>query len=82
MVLKRLKRMTNTFSSSDSPASKGDEYIEVDVGGASGPSLGRGKIGIKIESVSEFGDTERVLKHVREGSSRSSRGPCWRRTET
>ena len=69
MVLKRLKRMRSTFSSSDEPVSRGEEYIEVDVGGLSGsqPTLGGGKIGIKIESVSEFGDTERVLKHVREG---------------
>ncbi len=61
--------MRSTFSSSNAPVSKGEEYIEVDVGGAPGsqPKLGSGKIGIKIESVSEFGDTERVLKHVREG---------------
>jgi SepF-like predicted cell division protein (DUF552 family) len=69
MVLKRLKRMKSTFSSSSEPVSKGEEYIEVDVGGMEGsqPTLGGGKIGIKIESVSEFGDTDRVLKHVREG---------------
>jgi SepF-like predicted cell division protein (DUF552 family) len=69
MVLKRLRRMRGTFSSSDEPVSGGEEYIEVDVGGLPGsePTLGNGKIGIKIESVSEFGDTERVLKHVREG---------------
>jgi SepF-like predicted cell division protein (DUF552 family) len=73
MVLKRFRRAKNTFTTSDDGAfDAGEEYIEVDVGGVPAgvePTLGaRGKIGIIIESIAEFGDTERVLKHVREGN--------------
>ncbi len=71
MVFKKLRRVKDTFSASDSgsPHESGEEYVEVDVGGLPGtePTLSPGKIGIIIESVSEFGDTERVLKQVREG---------------
>jgi SepF-like predicted cell division protein (DUF552 family) len=72
MVFKKLRKVKKTFSASDtgSEPGPGEEYIEVDVGGLPGaePTLsGSGKIGIIIESVSEFGDTERVLKQVREG---------------
>ncbi len=71
MVLKKLKK---TFSTSDTGVGPGEEeYIEVDVGGSvSGgvidPVLSSGgKIGIIIENIAEFGDTEKVLKYLREG---------------
>jgi len=71
MVIKKLKNIRKSISSgSTSFKSPEEEYIEVDVSGGVGaePMLGTtGKLGIIIESVSEFGDTERILKHVREG---------------
>ncbi|MBN2330513.1 MAG: cell division protein SepF [Candidatus Aenigmarchaeota archaeon] len=68
MVLKRFKR--GIKSGRTYPASEKDEYIEVDVGGASGsPSLSaHGKIGIRIESLEEFSDSEKILRFLREGS--------------
>ncbi|UCD03169.1 MAG: cell division protein SepF [Candidatus Aenigmatarchaeota archaeon] len=72
MVLKRLRRMRRNLSATDQETfDAGEDYIEVDIGGVPAgaePTLGAGKIGIVIESVAEFGDTERVLKHVREGN--------------
>lgn len=63
--------MKNTLTTSDTVSgSDGEEYIEVDLGGSAvgaEPVLGGGKIGIRIENVTEFGDTERVLKYLREG---------------
>ncbi|MCD6496432.1 MAG: cell division protein SepF [Candidatus Aenigmarchaeota archaeon] len=71
MVIKKLRNIRKSISSgSTSFKSPEEEYIEVDVSGGVGaePMLGTtGKLGIIIESVSEFGDTERILKHVREG---------------
>jgi SepF-like predicted cell division protein (DUF552 family) len=70
MVLKRLKRSFR--SGSQYPVTDKDEYIEVDVGGGvagSGPMPAHGgKIGIRIESLDEFGDTEKILRFLREGS--------------
>lgn len=71
MVLKRLRRMKNSFTTSDTELGPGEEeYIEVDVGGSVAgaedvPSSG--KIGIIIESIAEFSDTEKVLKFLRDG---------------
>ncbi len=71
MVLKKLRNVRKNLMSSEKTAgSEKEEYIEVDVGGFPGevaPSSVHGKMDIIIESVKEFGDTERVLKHVREG---------------
>ena len=73
MVLKRFKKAKNNFMSVEKSVGLGDEeYIEVDVDGMGSASpqthgTNSGKLGIVIENVSEFGDTERVLKHVREG---------------
>jgi SepF-like predicted cell division protein (DUF552 family) len=64
MVLKELKKSLATGRAS--AGGDKEEYVEVDVGG-SGPGAARGKIGIRIESIAEFGDTEKVLKFMREG---------------
>ena len=52
-----------------------EEYIEVDVGAGAvaagaGPKAagGKAKIGIVIETLSDFSETERVLRFVREGN--------------
>ncbi len=69
MVLKRLKKTLR--SGSQYPVTEKDEYIEVDVGGVagSGPVQTQGgKIGIRIEGLDEFGDTEKILRFLREGS--------------
>ncbi len=41
-----------------------EEYVEVGVAESSGP----GKIGITIDKLEEFADTERILRAVRNGS--------------
>jgi len=66
MVLKKLK---DTFKQR-STAGETEEYIEVDVGGTSGSSFAqsKGKIGIRIESLDDFSETEKVIKFLREGS--------------
>jgi SepF-like predicted cell division protein (DUF552 family) len=44
----------------------GEEYMEVNLMDAEERRMG--KLGIRIESLEEFADTERVLKQVREGA--------------
>jgi SepF-like predicted cell division protein (DUF552 family) len=72
MVLQKIKDMGKNFMPSDRPrtGSIEEEYIEVDVGGGTGGRAvpGAGKMGIVIESIAEFGDTEKVLKFLREGT--------------
>jgi len=73
MVLKKLRK---TFGAQERmiPADK-EEYIEVDVAGGVAPDPGHvpssvlptGKMGIVIENVTDFSDTEKVLKYLREG---------------
>jgi SepF-like predicted cell division protein (DUF552 family) len=58
MVINKLKSLAGY----DKPVS-GDDYVEVGV--MSGDKTG--KIGIKIENLADFTDTEKVLKQVREG---------------
>jgi SepF-like predicted cell division protein (DUF552 family) len=43
----------------------GEEYMEVNLMDAEERKMG--KIGIRIESLDDFADTERILKQVREG---------------
>jgi SepF-like predicted cell division protein (DUF552 family) len=73
MVLQKIKDMGKSFMPADRPRGVPleEEYIEVDVGGGVGGGRGvpsAGKMGIVIESVAEFGDTEKVLKFLREGT--------------
>jgi SepF-like predicted cell division protein (DUF552 family) len=42
-----------------------EEYIEVNV--MDGTGIKKGSIGIKVEKLNEFADTEKILKSVREG---------------
>ena len=72
--LKRLKDMKKTFTQPErargTKTGSEEEYIEVDVGGpvgSGGPRMS-GKMGIVIENIAEFSDTEKVLKYVREGN--------------
>ncbi len=44
----------------------GEEYMEVNLMDADERKMG--KLGIRIESLEEFADTERILKQIREGS--------------
>ena len=62
--------LQNLFSKRDfSSLDEGQEYVEVNVADwLSGTSRELGKIGIVVEKLSEFSDTERVLKQVREGN--------------
>lgn len=61
--------LRNLFSRSreDFDELEGEEYLEVNVmeSGAAKPT---GKLGIRIENLDEFADTERVLRQIREGS--------------
>ncbi len=71
MVLKKLKNMKNNFISVERSVVPGEEeYIEVDVSGNAGPGplQTSGKMGVVIENIAEFGDTEKVLKFLREGN--------------
>ena len=62
MVLDRIKRsITRDMEASDVPK---EDFIEVGVDESKAP----GKIGISIEKLDDFADTDRVLKVVREGS--------------
>ena len=62
MVFNRIKKsMSRDIDFEDMPT---EEYVEVGVSESGAP----GKIGISIERLEEFGDTERVLRDVRGGS--------------
>jgi SepF-like predicted cell division protein (DUF552 family) len=62
MVFDKLKKsISRDMDSDDVPK---EEFIEVGVGEAKVA----GKIGISIEKLDDFADTDRVLKVVREGS--------------
>jgi len=58
----------NIFSrkNNDVDEFQGDEYMEVNVMDSS--EKRPGKIGIRIESLEDFADTDRVLRQVREGT--------------
>ena len=49
------------------PVQVGDEYVEVNVM-APDQAQKLGSIGIRVEKLNDFSDTERVLKSVREGN--------------
>ena len=68
MVLKKLRKSFGSGGQYDEREK--DEFIEVDVGGVAGSGAipAQGKIGIRIESLSEFSETEKVLRFLREGS--------------
>ena len=63
--------LQNLFSKREfSSLDEGQEYVEVNVtdGLSGGAPRDLGKVGIVVEKLSEFSDTERVLKSVREGN--------------
>src|SRR3989338_5592794 len=43
-----------------------EDYMEINVSDAA--ARGLGKIGVKIEKLSDFADTDKILKDVRDGS--------------
>jgi SepF-like predicted cell division protein (DUF552 family) len=62
MVLDRLKRtIVRDMNSEDVPK---EDFVEVGVSESRMP----GKIGISIEKLDDFADTDRILKSIREGS--------------
>ncbi len=66
MVLDKINRLKKSFAR-NMEIEEGiptEEYVEVGVAESSSP----GKIGIAIEKLEEFADTDRILKAVREGS--------------
>jgi SepF-like predicted cell division protein (DUF552 family) len=42
-----------------------EEFIELDTGEVMAPS---GKIPIKVDKIEDFSDSDRILKHIREGA--------------
>ena len=57
------------FAKTEGQMAAPEDYVEVDVTDTTLTSGGRtGKIGIKIDKLTDFSDTERVLKDVRDGS--------------
>ena len=65
MVLEKFSKSLKSSRSGSGP--NREEYIEVDVGGPASAARSSGKIGIRIENIADFGDTEKVLKFMREG---------------
>jgi len=62
MVFDRLKRtIVRDIESEDMPK---EDFVEVGVSESRMP----GKIGISIEKLDDFADTDRILKSIREGS--------------
>lgn len=63
MVLNKLKKsIIGEIEEEDMPK---EEFVEVGMDGVTG---GSGKVGITIDKIAEFGDTERVLRSIRNGS--------------
>ena len=52
----------------DMPDFEGDEYMEVNVMDSEHQHARAGKIGIRIESLEDFADTDRIMRQLREGS--------------
>jgi SepF-like predicted cell division protein (DUF552 family) len=61
------KRLLSRSRGKDFDEVEGEEYVEVNVMD-SGAGKAAGRLGIRIENLEEFADTERVLRQVREGS--------------
>ncbi|NIP40917.1 MAG: cell division protein SepF [Candidatus Aenigmarchaeota archaeon] len=62
MVLNRFRRGVSRIEAEEGIPR--EEYVEVGVAESSGP----GRIGIAIEKLEDFADTERILRAVRNGS--------------
>lgn len=54
------------FNNKEVPEVAEEDYVEVNVLD-SGPAHLAGKVGIKIEKLEDFSDTERIMKNVRAG---------------
>ncbi len=59
--------MEKLFAKTEDMASP-EDYLEVDVTDAVTRSGGMGKVGVKIDKLTDFSDTERILKDIRDGS--------------
>lgn len=64
MVFDRLKKSIMVRDMEDGEGIPTEDYVEVGVSESNAP----GRIGISIEKLEEFADTDRVLKDVREGT--------------
>ena len=64
MVFDRIRRGIMVRNMESEEGIPTEDYVEVGVSESSSP----GKIGISIEKLEEFADTDRVLKEVRGGS--------------
>ena len=60
------RRLMGRREEEEFPEEMGDSYVEVNVMDTSEKRMGH--IGIRIENLSDFADTDRVLRHVRSGS--------------
>ena len=58
------------FSNREMPQIAEEDYVEVNVLDSS-PAHLTGKVGIKIEKLEDFSDTERIMKNVRAGDVRN-----------
>ena len=55
------------FSKTEGQLVTPEDYVEVDVTDAASVA-GLGKVGIKIDKLADFSDTERILRELRDGS--------------
>ena len=62
MVLQKI------FTKTEGQLNPADDYVEVDVTDTASAIGGLGKVGIKIDKLTDFSDTERVLRELRDGS--------------
>lgn len=71
MVLNKIRNSLKT--NREYPDFDKEEYVEVDLGGGTATAASsvsppvNGKIGIRIESLTDFGETEKILRFLREG---------------
>ena len=63
-----MAQFKNIFSKKSEPedTEEGESYVEVNV--MDSQERKTGSMGIRIEKLTEFSDTDRILKHVRKGS--------------
>ncbi len=61
-----LRRIIGRRDEEDFPEEFEDSYVEVNVMDSGEKKMGH--IGIRIENLSDFADTDRILRHVRAGS--------------
>ena len=56
------------FSKSEGQLVAPEDYVEVDVTDTAATASSMGRVGIKIDKLTDFSDTDRILRAIRDGS--------------